>query len=180
MACLDILLYPHPILRKKCKDVEEVNEDVTRLLDDMIETMFSARGLGLAAPQVGITSKVVVIDAGAEQGRGSEIVELINPRITFKSEEKIITDEGCLSFPNIYADVERHRMVRFEALNRKGEHFLMEAEGLFAVAIQHEMDHLNGIVFIEHISRLRQSMIKRKMRKMTKGHKLIRQVRRRA
>lgn len=168
---LDILLYPHATLRENCEAVEEVDDEVRALLDEMAETMYIARGVGLAAPQVGITRRVIVIDVGEQGTRGDQIIELINPEIVETSEERKKGEEGCLSFPDIYGEVERHAWVRVEALNREGERFSMEGDGLLSVALQHEIDHLNGVLFLDYLGRLKQKMVKRKMQKMVKGLK---------
>ncbi len=180
MAYWDILLYPHPLLREKSTDIEEFTPELGQLIDDMFDTMFAAQGLGLAAPQIGKNIKLVVLDAGAEMKRGSELMELINPRIVYKSPETVILEEGCLSFPGIYANVERSAEIKVEAMDRHGKPFTIEADSFLAVALQHEIDHLSGILFIDHLGRVKQSMIKRKMKKITRGHKLLkREVRRR-
>lgn len=163
MAVLDILLYPHPTLRVKCKPVDEINDEILQLLDDMAETMYVAKGIGLAAPQIGVEKRITVIDPGEE--RGSSLVELINPKIVDTWGEKMRYDEGCLSLPELYDTVWRPSGVRVEAMDRHGETFTIEGEGILSIVLQHEIDHLDGVLFIDHISRLRHNAIKRKMRK---------------
>lgn len=167
MAVLDILLFPHPTLRAQCKEVEVIDDEILKLLDNMAETMYAARGVGLAAPQIGEEHMITVIDAGEE--RGTSLVELINPKIVETWGEPAEWEEGCLSLPDIYDKVKRPKGVRVEALDRKGESFTIEGEGLLSVALQHEIDHLNGVLFIDYLSRLKQGMIRRKMKKRYKG-----------
>lgn len=143
MAVLQIREVGDPVLRTKAKEVEEVTDKIRDLLDNMQETMYDADGVGLAAPQVGISKSIVVIDIG----RG--LLELINPEIIEESEKTYIDQEGCLSVPNRTDEVERAYQVKVKALDRTGEEFEMEAEGLLARAIQHELDHLEGVLFID-------------------------------
>ena len=143
MAVLQIREVGDPVLRTKAKEVEEVTDKIRDLLDNMQETMYDADGVGLAAPQVGISKSIVVIDIG--QG----LLELINPEIIEESEKTYIDQEGCLSVPNRTDEVERAYQVKVKALDRTGEEFEMEAEGLLARAIQHELDHLEGVLFID-------------------------------
>lgn len=134
------------ILRKECRTVEKVNQNILTLLDDMAETMYDANGVGLAAPQVGVLKKIVVIDAG------EGLIELINPEI-IQQEGKKIDVEGCLSIPGKYGEVERPAKVTVRALNRKGETFVVEGTGLLATALCHEIDHLSGTLFIDKVIR---------------------------
>jgi len=164
MAIRDILLFPHPTLRAQCKEVEEIDDDILQLLDDMGETMYAARGIGLAAPQVGAELQITVLDVGEE--RGAELIELINPKVVETWGDDVEYEEGCLSFPDIYDKVTRPAGVRVEALNRKGERFTIEGEGgLLSICLQHEIDHLNGVLFLDYLSRLKQGIIRRKMKK---------------
>ncbi|MEW6144294.1 MAG: peptide deformylase [Thermodesulfobacteriota bacterium] len=182
MALRKILTYPDPFLRKKCAPVEEIDGEVLRLLDDMAETMYEARGVGLAASQIGVDKRVVVIDISpryldtdeeeeedAEDGRKAEyegpgLIELINPEI-ISSDGEIIAEEACLSIPGFTSDVKRKQKVRIEAYNREGEMVEIEAEDLLARVFQHEIDHLNGVLFIDRLSRLKRELIKRKIEK---------------
>jgi peptide deformylase len=137
-----------PVLRKKCHVVKEISPELLRLLDDMSETMYDADGVGLAAPQVGIAKKLVVIDT-----RESGLLELINPEIVEKSEDEENAIEGCLSFPGLYGEVPRSQNVKVAALNREGRKIFLKAEGLLSRALQHEIDHLNGILFVDRALR---------------------------
>jgi len=144
MAQRVIVKYPDPILREKAQPVKKINDRLLKLLDDMAETMYKAEGVGLAAPQVGVSKRVFVVDVGDEHG----LIEFINPEIIAKEGEQF-GPEGCLSIPGISGDVRRARKVKVRALNRAGEEFELEAEDYLARAIQHELDHLNGILFID-------------------------------
>lgn len=167
MAILDILLYPDKALTVECEEVKEIDQETLKFLDDLAETMYFAEGVGLAAPQVGVTKQITVIDV-EPQNQGSSLIELINPKIIEHQGKQLKRSEGCLSFPKIYEPVSRYERVVVEALNRKGEVFTIEADGLLAVALQHEIDHLKGILFIDYLGSFRQSMIKRKMKKLKK------------
>ncbi|OZI31965.1 peptide deformylase [Bordetella genomosp. 10] len=162
MALLNILRYPDPRLHKKAQPVAEVDERIRALVRDMAETMYAAPGVGLAATQVDVHERVVTIDVSEE---GNELLVLINPEITWKSEERKRYEEGCLSVPEIYDEVERAARVRFKALDIDGKPYEMEADGLLAVCVQHELDHLDGKVFVEYLSFLKQNRIKTKLRK---------------
>ena len=162
MAVLPILCYPDPRLHTVAKPVAAVDARIRALVDDMLETMYQANGIGLAATQVDVHERLVVIDTSEE--RGSPLV-LINPEIIWASPEKQINDEGCLSVPGIYDGVERSSAVKVRALDREGRPREIEAEGLLAVCVQHEMDHLLGKVFVEYLSPLKRNRIKAKMLK---------------
>lgn len=142
MAKLEIKKFPDKILRKKCEDVKEINEEITGLIDSMIETQNDKDGLGLAAPQVGVSKKIIVI--------GENVY--LNPKIIKKWKEKIIFEEGCLSFPGLFLKLKRTKKIEVEATTRTGERKRLAAEGLNAVIFQHEIDHINGILFIDHLS----------------------------
>ena len=161
MAILDILHFPDPLLRNRAKDVLVVDDQVRTLVDDMLETMYQAPGIGLAATQVNVHRRVLVIDISSEQNQPEVF---INPEIleTFGSEE---TDEGCLSVPGIYERVQRAERVKVRALDREGEIFELEADGLLAVCIQHEIDHLNGKLFVDYLSQLKRQRIRKKLEK---------------
>ncbi|CAG4906468.1 peptide deformylase [Paraburkholderia gardini] len=163
MALLNILNYPDKRLHKIAKPVEAVNDRIRRLVSDMAETMYAAPGVGLAATQVDVHERVIVIDVSETH---DELQAFINPEIIWSSDEKKLSEEGCLSVPGIYDDVERAEKVRVRALNEKGETFELDCEGLLAVCIQHEMDHLMGHVFVEYLSPLKQTRIKSKMKKL--------------
>lgn len=162
MPKLDILRYPDPRLHTIAKPVVQVDERIRRLVDDMLDTMYAADGVGLAATQVDVHERVIVIDTS--EGRDDPRV-LINPELIQRSEEMTLGDEGCLSVPTIYDKVPRHARVRVRALNRAGESYEFDAEGLLSVCVQHEMDHLMGKVFVEYLSPLKRDRIKTKMLK---------------
>ena len=165
MSQLDILRYPDPRLHKVARPVASVDDRIRRLVDDMLETMYAADGVGLAATQVDVHERVIVIDTS--EARDEPIV-LINPELVETSEEMAISEEGCLSVPEIYDKVQRHARVRVRALDRTGELRELDAEGLLAVAVQHEMDHLLGKVFVEYLSPLKRSRIRTRMLKKTR------------
>ena len=160
MAQLDILRYPDPRLHTVAKPVAAVDERIRKLIDDMLETMYAADGVGLAATQVDVHERVIVIDTS--QDRDTPRV-LINPELVKASERWVEGEEGCLSVPQIYDKVPRHAEVTVRATNRDGEVYEFDAEGLLAVCVQHEMDHLQGKVFVEYLSLLKRDRIKTKM-----------------
>jgi len=162
MAKLDILRYPDPRLNKVARPVTKVDDRIRRLVDDMYETMRAAEGVGLAATQVDVHERVIVIDTSDAR---DEPRVLINPEIVVRSEEMVLGDEGCLSVPETYDKVARHARVTVHALDREGKLQQIEAEGLLAVCIQHEMDHLLGKVFVEYLSQLKRDRIRTKMLK---------------
>ena len=161
MALLPILRYPDPRLHTHAQAVESVTDDIRQLVADMAETMYEAPGIGLAATQVNVHRRVVVIDVSEDQ---SALMALINPEILERSGEQVC-EEGCLSVPGVYEKVARAERVRVRALNAMGEPFELDAEGLLAVCIQHEIDHLDGKVFVEYLSALKLSRIKGKLAK---------------
>ena len=165
MTQLDILRYPDPRLHKVARTVAVVDDRIRLLVDDMLETMYGAEGVGLAATQVDVHERVIVIDTS--EARDEPIV-LINPELIDKSEEMTLVDEGCLSVPEVYDKVPRHAHVRVRALDRSGESREFEAEGLLSIAVQHEMDHLLGKVFVEYLSPLKRTRIKTRMLKKSR------------
>ena len=168
MALLPILTAPDPRLKKKSKPVETVDDDVRRLMDDMLETMYAAPGIGLAAPQVGEALRVIVLDV-AKDDQPKQPLRLANPEIVWASEERIPHEEGCLSLPEQFADVTRPREVRVRYRGHDDEVRELDASGLLAVCVQHEMDHLEGLLFVDHISTLRRSMILKRLVKYKKA-----------
>ena len=166
MALLPILRYPDPRLHKVARPVTVVDERIRALIDDMLETMYDANGIGLAATQVDVHEQVVVIDTSEER---DQPMVLINPQIVWASPQRLKGDEGCLSVPGIFDGVERASAVKVTALDRDGQSRTIEADGLLAVCIQHEMDHLLGKVFVEYLSMLKQGRIKTKMAKALKA-----------
>lgn len=165
MAHLNILRYPDPRLHTVARPVAQVDARIRQLVDDMLETMYAAEGVGLAATQVDVHERVIVIDTSEAR---NEPRVLINPELTMRSEEMHVGDEGCLSVPAIYDKVERWAEVTVRALGRDGQPFEMTVDGLAAVCVQHEMDHLLGKVFVEYLSPLKRDRIRTKMLKKTR------------
>ena len=165
MARLNILRYPDPRLHTIAKPVASVDARIRQLVDDMLETMYAAQGVGLAATQVDVHERVIVIDVSDER---NEPRVLINPELLAVSEEMVLGEEGCLSVPQVYDKVERHARVTVRALDRDGRSVEFDADGLLAVCVQHEMDHLMGKVFVEYLSPLKRNRIKTKMQKQTR------------
>jgi len=161
MALLEILVYPDPRLRNKAKPVDHVNQSIQQLVDDMAQTMYAAPGIGLAATQVNITSRVLVIDISEEK---NNLQAFINPQIISASGE-LEYEEGCLSVPGVYAKLTRSSTIQVRALDREGNPFEFTTEGLLATCLQHEIDHLDGKVFVDYLSRLKQERIRKKMLK---------------
>jgi peptide deformylase len=174
MSILNILRYPDPRLHKVAKPVEVFDERIARLVADMAETMYDAPGIGLAATQVDVHEQVIVIDISETK---DQLTVFINPQIVWASDDKQVYDEGCLSVPGIYDDVERPAKVKVRAQDAKGEFFEVDADGLLAVCIQHEMDHLAGKVFVEYLSPLKRNRIKTKLMKEERGMERERQLR---
>ena len=165
MAKLPILHFPDPRLRTKAKPVAVVDDNIRQLIKDMFETMYDAPGIGLAATQVNHHIRVVVMDISEEK---NQPLVFINPKITPLTEEKAPYEEGCLSVPSVYDVVDRPTKVRIEALNEQGEAFSLETDGLLAVCIQHELDHLEGKLFVDYLSSLKRQRIKAKLQKLQK------------
>ena len=166
MAILPILCYPDPRLLKVAQPVAQVDERIQTLVKNMLETMYDAQGIGLAATQIDVHERVVVIDVSEER---NEPLVLINPEITWASEEKQLGEEGCLSVPGIYDGVERSTSVKVKALDENGNSREIAAEGMLAICMQHEMDHLMGKVFVEYLSPLKRNRIKTKLLKQKKS-----------
>jgi peptide deformylase len=171
MALLPIITAPDPRLKIKARQVAKVDAKVRRLMDDMLETMYLAIGLGLAAPQVGIAQRVIVVDATRE-GEERNPLRVANPEILWRSDETTIANEGCLSLPEHYADVSRPAEIRLRYLDHENEIREMSAKGLLATCIQHEIDHLDGVLFVDHISALKRGMILRKLAKAKRSRVL--------
>ena len=162
-----ILTEPDPILRKKCEPLEKVDVDTKKLMDDMLETMYAAPGIGLAAVQVGILKRLVVIDISKGEEKKKPIF-LINPQIIHKSEKTSVYEEGCLSLPGQFAEIERPAKCTIKYIDYNGKEKDLKADGLLATCIQHEVDHLNGILFIDYLSKLKKDMIIKKLVKQKK------------
>ncbi len=165
MAILEILVYPDERLRTVAQPVETVDDSIRQLVKDMIETMYDANGIGLAATQVDVHKQVIVIDLSEERDQPRVI---INPKIVEQDGEQVY-DEGCLSVPEYYAPVKRAESIKITALDEQGEIYELEADGLLAVCIQHEMDHLAGKVFVDYLSRLKQDRVKKKLVKRARN-----------
>ncbi len=172
MAKLDIINVPDPLLKTKSTPVDKVDDQVRKLLDDMLETMYAAPGIGLAAIQVAVAKRMIVLDTSTEEEE-NEPLFLINPEVTWESEERNTYSEGCLSVPEHYADVERPAAVRVQYLDYNGQMQEDLMEGLTATCVQHEIDHLNGVVFIDYLSRLKRNMIIKKVQKATKDSVIL-------
>ena len=167
MSIKPLIILPDPVLRQLSKPVERVDEPLRRLAGDMLETMYDAPGIGLAAIQVGEPLRMVVIDL-AKEGEEPAPLVFINPQILQRTDERSVYEEGCLSIPDYYAEVERPASVRVKYLDRDGKSQEIEAEGLMATCLQHEIDHLDGVLFIDHISKLKRDMVVRKFKKLAK------------
>jgi peptide deformylase len=176
MSLLPIIETPDPILRQISTPVEEVTDELRKLIDDMFQTMYAAPGIGLAAIQVGVPKRLLVIDLQEPEEEGGEPVReplvFINPEILQASDTLQIYSEGCLSVPDMYAEVERPDRIRARWLDRDGKSHEEEIDGLLAICLQHEMDHLEGILFIDHLSRLKRDMIIKKLAKARKERAL--------
>ncbi len=164
MAVKTILTEPNDILRKVSEPVEKVGKDEKILMDDMLETMYEANGIGLAAIQIGVPKRIIVMDLGKEDGK-KDPRYFVNPVIKNKNQSKSTYEEGCLSVPNQFAEIDRPSKCEVEYLDYNGEKKILKAEGLLATCIQHEMDHLEGILFIDYLSKLKKSMILKKLSK---------------
>ena len=168
MAILPIIKAPDPFLKKRCAPVERVDDEIRRVMDDMLETMYAAPGVGLAAPQVGVLKRIIVVDTSDREGTRQPL-RMANPEIVAASEEILLREEGCLSFPDQYEEVERPATVRVRYLDHENEIRELDAEGFQAVCVQHEIDHLDGVLLVDHLSKLKRSIILRKMAKMKKA-----------
>ena len=176
MALRDILTVPNPVLKQVSKNVDLVDDALRALMDDMLETMYEAPGIGLAAIQIGEPIRVIVMDLQEKPEGAAEDAEgvknprfFVNPEIVWRSEELQPYEEGCLSVPEIYDEVLRPAKVRIKYLDYSGKEVVEEAEGLYATCIQHEMDHLNGVLFIDHLSKLKRDRAVTKVKKMTRA-----------
>jgi peptide deformylase len=167
MALRDIIILPDKRLRSVSKPVAAIGDDIRTLVADMFETMYEAPGIGLAAIQVGVPARVIVMDLSKREAEAEPRV-FINPEITWSSEEQSLYEEGCLSIPDVHEDVERPARVKIRYLDLQGKPHEEDAEGLFATCIQHEVDHVNGVLFIDHISKLKRERITKKFTKAAK------------
>ena len=167
MALLEILTAPDPVLKQKAEPVDEVNDEIRTLLDDMLETMYDAPGIGLAAPQIGVLKNVIVVDVH-EEGEDPKPLKMVNPEVTWSSEDMGTYEEGCLSVPQSYSEVERPAQIKVTYLDENGAKMDLEADGLLATCIQHELDHLNGKLFIDYLSKLKRDRVVKKFTKQAK------------
>lgn len=165
MALLKILTVPNPLLKKKSQKVEAVTDEIRKMLDDMLETMYDAPGVGLAAPQIGQLKRMVVIDVSRDD-EPNRPYKMINPVIAAHSEETVMHDEGCLSVPEQYAGVERFEAVTVKYTDENGREQTLDADGLLAIAVQHELDHLDGKLFIDYLSKVKRDMLIRRVEKI--------------
>ena len=170
MTIRKILTEPNKILREKSLRVEIVNKDIQQLMDDMLETLYAAPGIGLAAIQVGVAKRVIVMDINRDRDKEPKKnpIYFVNPEIVWKSEDKFTYEEGCLSVPNQFAEIDRPKQCHVRHLDYNGDPQELKAEGLLATCIQHEIDHLEGILFIDYLSKLKKEMIIKKLSKQTK------------
>ena len=167
MSTRNIIIEPDTILRKKSDPLNQVNNDTRKLLDDMLKTMYAAPGIGLAAVQIGILKRIIVIDISKKEEKKNPIF-LINPEITYQSKETSIYEEGCLSLPGHFAEIERPAKCKINYIDYHGKKAELAAEGLLSTCVQHEIDHLNGILFIDYLSKLKKDMIIKKLKKQKK------------
>jgi peptide deformylase len=168
MAVLPICKLPDPVLRREAKEVADINGKLQRLIDDMTETMYAAPGLGLAANQVGELQRLIVFDVSHKDNKARKPQVVLNPCIV-DQEGDMVYEEGCLSVPDLSAEVQRHAKVLVKGLDREGKPIEITGEGLLAVVLQHEIDHLNGILFIDHISRLKRGLYLRRLKKQAEA-----------
>jgi peptide deformylase len=168
VTVLKLHLLGSPVLRQRAAPVETVDDGVRRLVDDLFETMYAAKGVGLAANQVGVARRVAVVDVGHET---AQPLVLINPRVVRHAEGTDVAEEGCLSIPEVFGDVERPTAVVLEAVDRDGQPYRLETEGYQARAIQHEIDHLDGVLFLDHLSAVKRGLLLSKWKRLRKGEK---------
>ncbi|MFC5387142.1 peptide deformylase [Aquamicrobium segne] len=168
MAIKPLIILPDPVLRQLSRPVERVDDALRNLADDMLETMYDAPGIGLAAIQIGLPLRLLVIDLASREDDEPNPQVFINPEIVEFGDERSVYEEGCLSIPDYFAEVERPATVRVKYIDRDGETQEMAAEGLMATCLQHEIDHLNGVLFIDHISKLKRDIVMRKFRKLAR------------
>jgi len=174
MAVLPIITAPDPRLKAVSEPVPQVDDEIRQLMDDMVDSMYEAVGIGLAAIQVGVTKRVVVIDVVDENGEQGNPLFLVNPEITWTSDDDRVHEEGCLSLPEHFAEVIRPDEVKVSYLDRDGEQQEIHAAGILSTCIQHELDHLDGILFVDHISSMRRNMILRKLKKLQRQSQPVR------
>ena len=164
MAVLDIVLYPNEVLRTPATEVEQITKETHKLINDMVETMYDAPGIGLAAPQIGVSQRIIVLDVGEE---GSSLLKLINPEI-IEANNKISSEEGCLSIPGVRETVSRYNNITVKSNTPEGKEITIEADGLLSFCLQHEIDHLDGVLFIDYLSKLKKKLIQGKLNRLKK------------
>jgi len=172
MAILPILTIPEPILRRQAAPVERVDEPLRRLMDDMLATMYDAPGVGLAAPQIGISRRLIVMDPTKDEDEKAPLV-MVNPKLLERSDELRLHEEGCLSIPDFTAEIERPARVRIAFIDKEGKAQETEFEGIWATVVQHEIDHLEGLLFIDYLSRLKRDMVVKKFTKAKRTEKAL-------
>ncbi len=172
MARLPIIVAPDPRLKGEALAVDNVDDEVRTLMDDMLETMYDAHGIGLAAPQVGVLKRVIVVDI-AHPDEEREPVAMANPEVIWESDVIVTKEEGCLSLPEHFAEVDRPETIKIRYLDRENEIREMDADGMMATCVQHEIDHLDGVLFVDHVSSLKRNMILKKLTKAKKKGDLV-------
>lgn len=175
MAILEIIKYPSPTLRESCKAIDTFDDHLRKLLDDMAETMYDAPGVGLAAPQVGKTIRAIVVNVGEDQqtAEPAKLYKLVNPKILVQSGE-VDSEEGCLSIPGLTSVIKRSAEIVISGQNEFGKDLEIAAGGLLAICLQHEIDHLNGVLFIDHMSKLKRELVKKKLRRLEEEYMEVR------
>jgi peptide deformylase len=171
MAIRPIITIPDSVLRQTAKPVARVDDELRRLMDDMLETMYDAPGIGLAAPQIGISRRLIVMDPAKDDAPRAPLV-MVNPKILARSEEMRMHEEGCLSIPDYTAEIERPAVIRVAFLDRAGKQQEQELEGIWSTVVQHEVDHLNGVLFIDYLSRLKRDMVVKRFTKQKRAEAL--------
>ncbi len=172
MAILPVITVPDPILRKQALAIERVDEPLRRLMDDMFSTMYDAPGIGLAAPQIGISRRLIVMDPTRDEEPKRPLI-MVDPEILERSHEMRLHEEGCLSIPDFTGEVERPARTRVSFIDREGKRQEMECEGIWSTIVQHEIDHLNGVLFIDYLSRLKRDMIVKKLTKVRRAEQAL-------
>ncbi len=172
MSLLKIHIYGDPVLRARAEEVSEINEEIRQLVENMFDTMYAEDGVGLAAPQVGVSKRVFIVDVSDVEGEPDEPAVFINPEIVWRSAATGVLEEGCLSIPGVREDVKRPLEIEVKAQNEKGEQIHFKADGLFARAIQHEYDHLNGVLFVDYLGPARKLKIKARLQELERQAKL--------
>ena len=163
MAVLEIVTYPNPVLTRRAEEVEKVDGKIRKLISDMVDTMYANGGIGLAAPQVGVSKRVVVVDIRLYE-QSSSLISIVNPEVVAEGEE-VIHEEGCLSVPECVEGIKRKTWIKVRGLNERGREIEVEGEGMLAIALQHEIDHINGRVILDRMSRIKRDLYKKRLKK---------------